>query len=396
MEIKTIDWSDVLAVWRDSGRTEGTRLAYECWARRYVEFCARHGGRLAGRLTHVEVQRFVAKEIGATTTGTTAFAAVRALWCALRVLGHALPPWREPQARDAPAPLVSEFIAYRIKHGGVAAGTTLSDARTASAFLMFLRSRRRRVARIRVGDLDDFVTGLSHKWKSKTVARVCSTLRAFLSFLHVTGRLGTNLARVVVSPRIRRADRPSRALKWGDVRRILRAIDLTEGLGRRDFALFLLMATYGMGAGEVLGLRLDDIDWVARTVHVHRPKTGTDTVLPLLDPVARALACYLRGHRPARAGDRNVFVSHRMPHARLSASSAIRHRLIRYAAIAGVHADFLGTHVFRHTHATHQIENGVTAKIVGDILGHKRPESTSTYVRSAIRGLRAIALPVPV
>ncbi len=159
--------------------------------------------------------------------------------------------------------------------------------------------------------------------------------------------------------------------------------------------MFLMMATYGMGAIEISGLKLDDIDWVARTIRVHRPRTGAETVLPLLDPVARALARYLRDCRPEHSQARNIFVSHRMPHGKLSGSSAIRHRLAKYAALAGVHADFLGTHVFRHTHATRQIEGGATAKIVGDILGHRRPESTSTYVRSAIRGLRAIALPVP-
>jgi site-specific recombinase XerD len=84
-----------------------------------------------------------------------------------------------------------------------------------------------------------------------------------------------------------------------------------------------------------------------------------------------------------------------MPHAKLGASSTIWHRLEKYAALAGVQADFLGTHVFRHTHATRQIEGGATAKIVGDILGHRRPESTSAYVRSALRGLREVALPVP-
>jgi integrase len=190
-------------------------------------------------------------------------------------------------------------------------------------------------------------------------------------------------------------DRPPRALPWADVRRILRAIDLGAGLGCRDFAMFLMMATYGMGAGEITGLMIDDIDWVARTVSVHRPKTGTRTVLPLLDPVARALARYLRKSRPAHACDRSVFVSHRMPHSRLSGAAPIHHRLAKYAMLAGVRADFLGTHLFRHTHATRQIEAGAPAKIVGDILGHRRPESTSAYVRSALATLRTVALPVP-
>ena len=156
-----------------------------------------------------------------------------------------------------------------------------------------------------------------------------------------------------------------------------------------------MMATYGMGAGEVYELMLDDIDWSSLTIRVRRPKTGTVTVLPLLEHVAAALARYLRHERPPHARDRNVFVTDHMPHGRLGGSSTIRHRLHGYAMAAGVSAPFLGTHVFRHTHATRQIEGGAPPKIVGDILGHRRPESTSAYVRGARVRLRAIALPVP-
>ena len=469
----TVDWPRVLHVWRSSGRTAGTRVVYEYWSRRYVEFCAERGARFDAHLTYADVRRFVAQEIGPTATDTAPFAAVRALWCALGMLGHELPPWRERKPRPPLTPVVNEFVrhrrgqalrpvdcsglgaigpvveaplhpdmapspnaggsssqapgsagvrgrrgsyertgasaeegpegagriampthGHRLRHRGVAPGTTPSDSRTASTFVAFLRDHGRSITRVRVADIDDFVMSLSRRWAPRTVAGVCSTLRAFLVFLHVTGRLKRNFAPFVVLPRIR-SDRPPRALPWVDVRRILRAIDVTEGLGRRDFAMFLMMATYGMGAGEVLSLRLDDIDWSARTIRVHRPKTGTETSLPLLDPVGRALSRYLRGCRPAHSRDRNIFVSHRMPHARLSGAAPIKERLVKYAKLAGVRADFLGTHVFRHTHATRQIEAGATAKIVGDILGHRRPESTSAYVRSAIQGLRAIGLPVP-
>jgi integrase/recombinase XerD len=202
-------------------------------------------------------------------------------------------------------------------------------------------------------------------------------------------------AHCVLAPRTRAFDRPPRALPWADVKRILRAIDVRRPLGRRDFALFLMMATYGMGAGEVSSLMLDDIDWSARTLRVRRPKTGVVTLPPLLDPVARALSKYLRHERPRHARDRNVFVTGHLPHVRLGGSTTIRHRLHGHAAVAGVAAPFLGTHVFRHTHATRQIEGGAPPKVVGDILGHRRPASTSFYVRGAVLRLRAIALPVP-
>jgi integrase len=246
-----------------------------------------------------------------------------------------------------------------------------------------------------LADTDAFVASLLDDLGRKTVAGMCSSLRSFLRFLHATGRLPHDLASSVIGPQVRSADRPPRVLPWRDVRRLLAAIDVEAPLGRRDFALLLLMATYGMGAGEVLGLRLEDVDWSGRTLHVRRPKTGVAIDLPLLPAVARALAAYLRHGRPAHAVAREIFVSAAIPHGSMRAASVIVHRLRKYAQKAGVTAGFLGSHVLRHSHATRQIEIGAAAKAVGDILGHRAPSSVSAYVRVATTRLRALSLPVP-
>jgi integrase/recombinase XerD len=388
-----IDWERVAASWRASGRTPATISNYLYWGRRYVATCLSRGNELGESLTEASARRFYATRL--RKGDPTPTAAVRALWCALVAMGHELPLWRSSPSPKRPPPLVSEFVAYRVAHRGIAPASVRFDAEVAAAFLRFLDRRRRPIARVHLSDVEAFVEKRSRRWAPKSVAAACSTLRAFLAFLFATGRCRADLAQLVMSPRVRRLDRPPRALLWVDVRRILRAINVRRGLGPRDFAIFLMMAMYGMGVGEIIGLELEDIDWVGRTIRVCRPKTGVVTHLPLLDPVARALARYLRHHRPAHARDRVVFVSHRMPHGRLIGASAIQHRLVMYAGRAGVRAEFLGTHVFRHTHATRQIDAGTSAKIVGDILGHRRPESTSAYVRGALAGLRTIGLPVP-
>jgi integrase len=163
----------------------------------------------------------------------------------------------------------------------------------------------------------------------------------------------------------------------------------------RDYAMFLMMAVYGLGAGEITCLRFDSVDWQHQKLRVVRPKNNTPIALPLLPAVAKALATYLEKGRPPLSLSRALFVSHRNPYRAISASSAIRHRIIKHASRAGVHADYLGSHVFRHSHATRQIELGAPPKTVSDILGHRRPESTSIYVRTATKRLRSVALPVP-
>ena len=158
--------------------------------------------------------------------------------------------------------------------------------------------------------------------------------------------------------------------------------------------MLLLMVTYGLGAAEILQLSLEDVDWKAEVLRVRRPKTGVLIDLPLLPPVAKALSEYLQKERPSHAVTRRIFLNKNMPHNPLT-SGGIRHRIRLYAHLADITADVIGAHAFRHSHASKQIDAGANPKIVGDILGHRNPSSTSVYVRVALQRLRRVALPVP-
>ena len=207
-------------------------------------------------------------------------------------------------------------------------------------------------------------------------------------------RLDSDLASGVMAPRFRASARPPRTLPWRDVKRVVRAVRRSDPTGRRDSAMLLLLATCGLGAAEILALRLKDLDWSAGVLRVRRPKTKIDIELPLLPAVARALTAYLRWERPPANGIPKVFLSRRMPYAPIT-STAIRHRIRLYAKRAGVSAERLGSHTFRHSHASRQIDAGANLKVVSEILGHRSSSSTSVYVRVALRRLRGVGLPVP-
>jgi integrase len=178
------------------------------------------------------------------------------------------------------------------------------------------------------------------------------------------------------------------------VQRILRAICRSEAPGRRDFAIVLLLATYGLGAAEVLGIRLEDLDWQAGILRARRPKTNVPIELPLLPAVAKALTAYLRWERPPARSIQHFFLRKNMPYEPMT-SGAIRHRIRHYARLAGISAQVIGAHAFRHSHASRQIDAGANIKVVSEILGHRSSSSTSVYVRVALKRLRAVALPVP-
>jgi len=390
----------VAQLWRVGGCTAGTVAVYLAWVRRFHAHCSGRGVADEAVLTRDEVDAFAtayARARGCELNAARAGArnALHAWSCALQTLGASVRTWVEPKpARPTPR-VLAQFVEHRIRHRGVAQTSVRGDVRYVSAFLAFLRARGRRLDGICLVDIDAFVSSCARRWARKTVSGMCSVLRAFLRFRFARGHLRRDLAPAVISPRTRTLERPPRAMPWKDVQRLLGAIDVEASLGRRDFAMLLMMATYGMGAGEVLGLRVDDVDWEARILHVRRPKTQAAVALPLLDPVARALADYLRHGRPGHATAREIFVAHGMPYRRIAAASAIRHRLVKYAQAAGLAQAFIGSHVLRHSHACRQIELGATPKVVSDILGHRRPSSTSAYVRVATERLRKLALPVP-
>ncbi len=159
--------------------------------------------------------------------------------------------------------------------------------------------------------------------------------------------------------------------------------------------MLLMMSVYGCGAAEIIHLTLQDINWPAGTLRVVRPKTGVVIQLPLLPVMARALSDYLRHGRPAHAPTRAVFVRMKPPHTALADSSAVRHISCRWALRAQVNAPFLGSHALRHAHACRQLELGTPPKLIGDILGHRDPQSTAVYLRVATERLRELSLPVP-
>jgi site-specific recombinase XerD len=403
VRIKYLDCreQDVVRLWRKSGLSQGSIAGYLHWVRRFRIYCDLHGLDETSELTLTGAIKFGSSYIGPRSKGpvgeSTRFAARNALhaWaCAIHSLKIQVPPWRDRPEPVKLSPLLLEYCQHRRADCGVSDGTLKRDINTAKAFLSLLRSQGKTADKATVVDVDTFVIKLSGRLSKRTVADACSSLRGFFRFLQISGRLHENLSACVMAPRVRATDRPPRTLPWTQVRQILRSIPRTQSPGKRDFAMLLLMATYGLGAAEVLQLRLEDVDWKLEVLRVRRPKTGVSIDLPLLPPVAMALCAYLHKERPGHAVARRFFLRMRMPHEPLT-SGAIRHRIRFYARRAGITAHVIGAHAFRHSHASRQIDAGANPKVVGDILGHRNPSSTSVYVRVAIRRLRWVALPVP-
>jgi integrase/recombinase XerD len=392
----------VVEFWRKGHISAGTIAVYLQWVRRFRSYCSNHDLVEHEQLTAAGVRRLTQAYTGprlkrrriAQSSRDCARNALHAWACALKAMGMLLPPWRDHDRPPALPPLIDEYRQYRRAHSGVSEGTLVRDVETALGFLVQLRRAKRSVEQSTLSDVDAYVQRLARRVSNRTVADTCSSLRAFLRFLQVTGRSTTNLSSGVIAPRYRVDERPPRTLPWAHVQRIVRSVTRSNPPGKRDFAILLLLATYGLGAAEIRGLRLGDVDWQGGTVTVRRPKTKVLIELPLLPGIARALASYLRDERPPARSTDVIFLRKNMPYDPIT-SSAIRYRIRYYARLAGISARVLGAHAFRHSHASRQVDSGVNIKIVSDVLGHRSSSSTSIYVRVALKRLRTVALPVP-
>jgi integrase/recombinase XerD len=311
-------------------------------------------------------------------------------------MGMPVPMWRAIKRPLPPATTVlRDYAAHLGQHRGNPEVTIRKKLDHVGKLLEYLGRSGKSWRQLSLPDIDAFLIAFARRYARSTTADIASTVRSFARFLLASGRIRADLADAVISPVQPRFERPRRALPWEDVQRLLRAVDTSTARGLRDHALLLMMSTYGLGAGEVIGLQLQDIDWNAGTLQMSRPKTGVNFVLPLLPPVAKVLARYLRHGRPPRTPTRHVFVQMKVPFGAFTASSAVRHILIKHAKVAGIQAPYLGSHVLRHSNAARQLDVGTKARVLSDLLGHRDSESVSAYVRIATQSLREVSLPVP-
>ena len=158
--------------------------------------------------------------------------------------------------------------------------------------------------------------------------------------------------------------------------------------------MFSLMTTYGLRACDVVALTLDDIHWRRGPICVRQSKTGKPLELPLTDDVSLAIQDYLK-QVPRGKACRQVFLRQRAPQGILKPTAVIE-AFQAWSRRSGLEIPYKGAHCIRHSYALHLMRQGVALKTIGDLLGHRSPESTTAYLRLATEDLRRVALPMPV
>ena len=222
-----------------------------------------------------------------------------------------------------------------------------------------------------------------------TLRNACGTLRVFLRYLHREAVIAKDLSSLVEFPQSYRHAGIPRSISWEQVEQVLASIDRRCACGKRDYAMLLLLASYGLRAAEVAALRLDDIDWRNERLRIRDRKAGNTTTYPLSAIVGAAIIDYIKNARPATTY-REVFMRASAPLAPIG-STAVGCRAAHFIRKAGISVARAGSHVLRHSCVQRLLNAHFSLKHIGDYVGHRSASSTQIYGKIAIEQLREIA-----
>ena len=231
-------------------------------------------------------------------------------------------------------------------------------------------------------------------WSPITGKAMCWSLRALLRYLHHQGLNPCALADCVPSMRRRKFASLPTFLPAAQVQRALDGYDLATPMGRRDYAILMMLAKLGLRASEVATLTLDDIDWRTGEMLV-RAKGRQRARMPIPPDVGAAVVAYLRNGRP-KSSCRQLFIRILAPHVGFASGCAIT--MIAKTALdrAGITGcAHRGAHIFRHSLATELLRSGATLTEIGQLLRHESHDTTRIYAKVDIEALRTLSLPWP-
>ena len=284
---------------------------------------------------------------------------------------------------------IRAFRQYMQSERGLSPVTIQTRCERLEWFMASVPVQRRTLRDISVADVDTFLASKGAAgWSRASLSVLAGSLRSF--FLYAQARNWCDpIAAAIEGPRIFAQERLPRGANWEEVQRLLASSNGDGAADIRAHAILMLLALYGLRAGEVSRLCLDDIDWDREIVSIHRPKQRCAQQYPWHSSVGDAVLRYLRDARP-RSGYRELFLTLAAPHRPLSSPSVTA---LVHARMAGIGSTLArrGAHSLRHACAARLLAADFSFKEIGDHLGHRSANSAFYYAKADLAGLRQVA-----
>jgi integrase/recombinase XerD len=315
-----------------------------------------------------------------------------------RFVGHAsrwltfLGRLQQPALIRSPyAEHIAQFTNFMLQERGLSPQTVEHRRHTIDKFLTQIHDACLSLDVLTVAQVDELLVRKvrDEGYSRATIQTRASTLRAFFRYAEGRGWCRSGLAAAIMAPRVFRYEGLPAGVSWDCVKKVLAAAQGDRFPDIRDRALLMLLAVYGLRAGEVVALRLEDFDWEREVLTVAHGKRQKPRNYPLCRPVGDAVLRYLREARP-QSTRREVFLTLLAPFRPLTRESLGKAVSRRLHAL-GISLAHYGPHSLRHACATHLLAQGLSLKEIGDHLGHESPETTRIYAKVDLAALRVVA-----
>lgn len=224
-------------------------------------------------------------------------------------------------------------------------------------------------------DLSAFIAQQAAAISKRSQSRLISALKSFFGFMEIEGRIQVNPADTIDPPKISR--HIPVVLSVEEIDRIMNSVDLSEPEGQRNRAILEVLYSCGLRVSELISLRISDLFFDESFIRV-TGKGDKQRLVPIGEPAKRAVQLYLSQTRRAyvsKKAEDILFLNRRG--GKLS-RQMIFLMIKSQCEKAGITKE-ISPHTFRHSFATHLVENGADLRAVQQMLGHESILTTEIY-----------------
>jgi integrase len=286
-----------------------------------------------------------------------------------------------------------KFLAYRRFEGIIERSMSVISLYLERFFSYLSSQGIRAIPEINIHHIHGFLRFLIG-FSSPTKDHTMRTVRQFMGYCFKNGYHPNDLSKDVPYVHYEKRSRIPSAYSYDDVMKLLALVDRANPIGKRDYAVLLLLTRLGIRCGDICRLKFENIDWERNIISFTQHKTGKPIVLPLFEDVGLAIIDYLKFGRPG-CDDPIIFIRHRAPIAPFM-SKSLYQMVSGYIGKAGLRTQGKkrGPHALRHSLASRLLEENIPLPVISEILGHANTNTTAAYLSINIDKLRICALEV--
>ncbi|MCX5665726.1 MAG: tyrosine recombinase XerC [Candidatus Omnitrophica bacterium] len=218
-------------------------------------------------------------------------------------------------------------------------------------------------------------------YSKRTIARKLASLRSFFKFLYREGHLKSNPITAVSSPKLDK--KLPKFLDIGKVTKLILSPDVKTESGLRDRAILETLYSCGIRVSELVGLDMDDIDFISGVIKV-LGKGRKERMVPIGDMALGSIRKYADGRDDRVKGRKAVFLNSR--------GGRLTDRSVRRVVDKYIHAcsieEKISPHSLRHSFATHLLDKGADLRSVQELLGHMNLSTTQIYTHVTMERLK--------